>query len=674
MKQTLPWNVTGIPPEARDMARAAAARDGMSVGDWLTRRIYSETHHPAHEPRVEQFSSPYRYEHDSETRREREELVHRLARTEAETESAFRRIDETLRNLSRRLETTERSQNEAKIAMHAASSEINATTREQAQSFNHIARRMETVERSSDTGALRDAVRGLHQGLSRVADQIARTANESSNQVNTLATNVDSLAKKIASTRDETGRMAHDIATVRDESGRLAQEVAITRDESSRLARDLEQRLDSLTERLAHSEQQMEGAEDRIQETVSRHLSTIHRNLETISERFSQSERTQSERDGAVNSAMDSLRARLEAAEKRSQEALAEFRSSLEETNRRLDTVDVGPGAMGAYPQTPHHDPYAVAPMPMRPVEPMRQASDFDLPPFPEAPQFPEAQAAELPPFSGNAYEPPPFGDVPPMPPSDNAYASASAGQDYLSAARRAAKAAAEAEPAKKSRFQLASSRPAASREHSGRQGSNRTSALAIAAALLLLIGGGAFLYARGFNPFQSSFTAGPAVPQTGYGDGNFAVLPPVLGPEASLPETGMTPAAPLTSLPDLSDPVPSYSANIEGAPPAIEGTFEGPVDDAAPPRPPAVETAAAPSAPAAETAPPAAAQPPAQATQAVSGPSLAAPQVAGSGAPTPLDRLLSQARAGSPAAALVLGLKYLDGDGVAVSVCPKTY
>ena len=42
MKHTLPWNVTGIPPEAREAARSAAHREGIAVGEWLTRRILSE--------------------------------------------------------------------------------------------------------------------------------------------------------------------------------------------------------------------------------------------------------------------------------------------------------------------------------------------------------------------------------------------------------------------------------------------------------------------------------------------------------------------------------------------------------------------------------------------------------------------------------------------------------
>jgi len=150
------------------MARTAAMREGLSVGDWLTRRIVADTTRPVpgDQPRNE-TPPPGLYERDAETLRDRELLARQLARSEEQSESAFRRIDEALRNLGRRLESTERTQSEAQNAMSAAASEINAATRDQAQAFALLTERIDRVERNADTGALRDAVRGLHQGLSR---------------------------------------------------------------------------------------------------------------------------------------------------------------------------------------------------------------------------------------------------------------------------------------------------------------------------------------------------------------------------------------------------------------------------------------------------------------------------------------------------------------------------
>ncbi len=42
MKSGGPWNLRGLHPEAREAAREAARRSGMSVGEWLNSVIQSE--------------------------------------------------------------------------------------------------------------------------------------------------------------------------------------------------------------------------------------------------------------------------------------------------------------------------------------------------------------------------------------------------------------------------------------------------------------------------------------------------------------------------------------------------------------------------------------------------------------------------------------------------------
>src|SRR4051812_9090586 len=186
MKHTLPWNVTGIPPEAREVVRTAAHREGVTVGEWLTRRILAEQAKPAETRQPEEAALPARRRLPREQeRRVREEIG------SDQSGDLFRRIDETLGQLARRLESSERLQREAQHAMSAAANEISAATRDQAQAFKHITTRIDRVERQGDTTALRDAVRGLHQGLSRLAEQIAKTASESTSQITGLSTNVE---------------------------------------------------------------------------------------------------------------------------------------------------------------------------------------------------------------------------------------------------------------------------------------------------------------------------------------------------------------------------------------------------------------------------------------------------------------------------------------------------
>src|SRR5262252_3273652 len=109
MRPEIPWNVAGIPIEAREAARAAARREGLSVGEWMTRRIlrsFSETAEAG--PMREAWSSNVsNFTAASEvrpSRRDTEEMLAHVARSESETGAVFRRIEEQLRGVARRLE------------------------------------------------------------------------------------------------------------------------------------------------------------------------------------------------------------------------------------------------------------------------------------------------------------------------------------------------------------------------------------------------------------------------------------------------------------------------------------------------------------------------------------------------------------------------------------------
>ena len=58
MKFSIPWSVKGIRPEARETAKEAARRSGMSLGDWLNSVIL----HQAEEAGVRAPS----FDHDDE--------------------------------------------------------------------------------------------------------------------------------------------------------------------------------------------------------------------------------------------------------------------------------------------------------------------------------------------------------------------------------------------------------------------------------------------------------------------------------------------------------------------------------------------------------------------------------------------------------------------------------
>ena len=148
----------------------------------------------------------------SASRRDTEDMLSRVSRTEAESSEAYRRIEEHLRTVARRLDSAERSQSENNRAMNKTATEINIATREQAQAFDQlgghvmsIGDRLERLERNAAQDGLKDAVKALHQGLSRLADQITQTANQSAQQVSAMSGNLEQLAGRLGQVRTDVG-------------------------------------------------------------------------------------------------------------------------------------------------------------------------------------------------------------------------------------------------------------------------------------------------------------------------------------------------------------------------------------------------------------------------------------------------------------------------------------
>ena len=139
-----------------------------------------------------------------------EDMLARVSRSENESSEATRRIEEQLRSVARRLDSAERSQSENNRAMSKTASEINIATREQSQAFDQLGThvmslsdRMERLERSAAQDGLKDAVKALHQGLSRVADQITQSATQSATQVSSLTGNMEQLANRVGQVRTD---------------------------------------------------------------------------------------------------------------------------------------------------------------------------------------------------------------------------------------------------------------------------------------------------------------------------------------------------------------------------------------------------------------------------------------------------------------------------------------
>src|SRR5579862_3262566 len=123
------WSLVDIPANARDAAQAAARREGIPVGEWLTRRI------------LKRFS-----------------------------------------------ELNVREQEDSFVALrdHVA----------------QLADRLNRFEADSRGEPMRDALKKLHQGLSRLNDELVRTAGHSAIQISQLSTSLESMNGRVEHLRE----------------------------------------------------------------------------------------------------------------------------------------------------------------------------------------------------------------------------------------------------------------------------------------------------------------------------------------------------------------------------------------------------------------------------------------------------------------------------------------
>lgn len=629
MRPDIPWNVAGIPQEAREAARAAARREGLSIGEWMTRRIlrsFSDNMEaaPMREAWASNISNFSPAPEVRPSRRDTEEMLAHVARSESESSEVFRRIEQQLRGVARRLEATERSQSENNRAMTQAASEINVTAREQAQAFDQLgssvislADRLDRVERLSASEGLREAVKGLHQGLSRLADQISTTANQSASQISALADNLESVAGRLAQVRGEaetTNQLVEQRFAQIDErmrgfeqqaqAGQAAIEqtfagLQVHKDEASA------QREAETANAIARLEDGLSKLESRGADPELDHrLSGIERTLSEIANRLEQPDTTATK----VADELKRLAQRVDATEVNQRNSVSELRAALTSATAHAARVEVPPSIDSGSNVPP---PAAALEAPPLADEPVHE----DLPPHAESTDaFALAPDIAALPMHDAAAESP-VADVDAASPEVHTEPFASdavappAAESYLSAARRSARAAAahtESEIGSRvGGFSWGASASVSSDEAKPDPRKTYVVVGIIALVLILAIAAGAFLSQR-------------------------------------ISSTSPRSAAPLFR---AQRPVVAGPTHARAAAPVLNAIVVPPTAQAAPASP-TIDTHAVAPAP----------------TQ---GSTTSGARVA---TIAPLDKLTALANSGNAKAELIVGLKYLDGDGVAVN------
>lgn len=114
MKPGLPWSVKGVEPDAREAAKAAARRDGVTLGVWLNRTIYANSAEGAASP--EETNTPPKPADAAPAADPTAVTAADLQRLNAPLIAAVRNIEQATSKLADRLAALEKSQQELTLA------------------------------------------------------------------------------------------------------------------------------------------------------------------------------------------------------------------------------------------------------------------------------------------------------------------------------------------------------------------------------------------------------------------------------------------------------------------------------------------------------------------------------------------------------------------------------
>jgi len=401
MRAELPWNVAGIPPEAREAARAQARREGLSVGEWLTRRIIAELGEGAAAIPASTGAQGPNFV-SAANRHETEAMLARLAQAEADASHTYRRIEEQLHSMGSGLDNAERSQSEMSRAMSRAATEITLASSEQAHAFDQLGRhmsgldqRVENLERAAIQDGLREAVKGLHQGLSRLADQFGQATARSGGQVASLARNLEQLALRLVQLRADAETAA---AAMEGHLGQLEETQTFTNGTIEQILGRMDaqdethhQTLAEMGRRqLAHQDVladlqgRLEGRLAALEEpdlALAQRLEAIEQVLVTVSE-----ELNQPDPHAGLAEALRQVSLRLDLAEQNQNDMLAELREGL----ARIPEPGVPDPVIEEQPSVPAEKSFVPVPADM----PMAAYEELAAQPEPMVEELPAAPVA----------------------------------------------------------------------------------------------------------------------------------------------------------------------------------------------------------------------------------------------------------------------------------------
>lgn len=243
-----PWSVKGIDPKARSVARERAARQGVTLGQYLNSLLLEDDEQAFRD--IDLSEPMARSSADGDLRRMSQEIDQLSQRLEASTGRSARAIsgiDKSILGLMGKVDASGKAQLQALERVTRAMGEIEST---QSALRNRIDV-LEAEDRSSDT---LDGLKALESALGRLSDTLQERLGEAEREQQNLRTLFDDKVSQVSSKVDDVAR---------------SMDQAINNAVKSNTA-GVTGRVDQIEEKMSSTERRIEAGLARITDAASR--------------------------------------------------------------------------------------------------------------------------------------------------------------------------------------------------------------------------------------------------------------------------------------------------------------------------------------------------------------------------------------------------------------------
>ncbi|MGD2132652.1 MAG: peptidoglycan-binding protein [Maricaulaceae bacterium] len=187
------WSLRGVDPRAREIARAAAKREGITIGEWLNRQLLEDGEASADNDPAGAYDDPEALQHLLDR------LSRRIEAAEHRSTLAITGIDQSVLGVISRLQSAEELQSELSQRYNTALNELRQT---QTALQNRIAK----LEREGgDLGGL-EALKSLEEALAKLANQVYDSETDTRSRLDALRSDIERASKRSGDRIDTVSR------------------------------------------------------------------------------------------------------------------------------------------------------------------------------------------------------------------------------------------------------------------------------------------------------------------------------------------------------------------------------------------------------------------------------------------------------------------------------------